>query len=825
MFILFPLWSSWIINAYLPSNIVLKDFESDYPGINQIFVQKLLLDINGTKISVTDLNLKYDLSDIQLDELTIKLHDEKKPEATNDSLAFKLDSLKLPKIEFQSFDFLEKLQVVKVTKISVLNQLNTYHFSELNFNNENKLKSSLEQLKKLQLTLKLPSIVSNQPKPLDLRFFLTLDSHNKQVDIKIKQNEDNIAKLSYSTPANQTRLNLEANLDRFQSLFAEFFVGIPVQMKNNITINWRQDDKKNTSEIELETILLIPEKVSKLSESLVVPINVSITSDLKEELNGKIKLKAHTTVPFELNSAQTKLSFKPLNINLETQFSQIDKSKDDIIIQIASSKINLFSNKLDLQFDGSELSFEQYNLNTVIRDLAVNLNELDQAGWQISNVFLSENVTGYYKNDTKIDSKIIFDTKLTKSEHWIGRGNILLSELQITDPLFSLNGILSIDLQDVSADLGEGKISINFDTSDNRVAGLDFDSLNINTELFLQNEFVEGEGNVLLNKQNLMPFSMEFNKKTSALVIDLKENLLANPIFNHFLNIIGKHNKLPLRILEGETIHSGNITLKENLFVASQLEIKDMLFQFGKNEIRGLNLFQELTSFDPLQFKNDITIDKINFSSGLAIDNLSATINGYSKDNILVENIKGELFEGLLVANKLSFGSNGLKESTIKLKEISLTELVFFMDVEGLYAEGQLDLSLPLTMKEASPVIKNGTFKATKEGIIKYSTGEIDPQADTNIALQALQNFHYQSLDGAISYDQAGKYHIKLHLLGSNPDLYDGYPVDFVLHLRGELTGMFRSMFLTGNFDDAVMQQVKTDQLKQDKTNSTLENK
>ena len=92
-------------------------------------------------------------------------------------------------------------------------------------------------------------------------------------------------------------------------------------------------------------------------------------------------------------------------------------------------------------------------------------------------------------------------------------------------------------------------------------------------------------------------------------------------------------------------------------------------------------------------------------------------------------------------------------------------------------------------------IIKDGNFKALDKGIIKYTYTDTDSGEEENIALKALKNFHYESLDGTFSYNEEGLYHIKLHLLGSNPDLYDGYPVDFILNLRGELSGVFRSLF------------------------------
>ena len=69
-------------------------------------------------------------------------------------------------------------------------------------------------------------------------------------------------------------------------------------------------------------------------------------------------------------------------------------------------------------------------------------------------------------------------------------------------------------------------------------------------------------------------------------------------------------------------------------------------------------------------------------------------------------------------------------------------------------------------------------------------------------------------MDGTFSYnDKSGSYLLKIRLIGSNPELYDGYPIDFTFNIDGNLPGIFKSLFLSGSFEEAIMKSVKSDQI------------
>ena len=62
----------------------------------------------------------------------------------------------------------------------------------------------------------------------------------------------------------------------------------------------------------------------------------------------------------------------------------------------------------------------------------------------------------------------------------------------------------------------------------------------------------------------------------------------------------------------------------------------------------------------------------------------------------------------------------------------------------------------------------------------------------TSTLLQALENFRYKDLRLTIDGRTDGEMDVGLHIAGANPDLYDGYPIEFNLNLEGALANVLR---------------------------------
>ena len=147
------------------------------------------------------------------------------------------------------------------------------------------------------------------------------------------------------------------------------------------------------------------------------------------------------------------------------------------------------------------------------------------------------------------------------------------------------------------------------------------------------------------------------------------------------------------------------------------------------------------------------------------------------------------------------------QQVTVNLEQIDLARLLRQLDVADLSGEGSLDGSLPIQRGSAGLSIRNGVFFNNRPGVLRYAGSDAPKEMD-NIALQALRDFRYNTLNATLNYSEDGKYAIKVRLEGHNPSVYQGYPIAFNINLSGQLNDLVRSV-LFGNFETEIFKQIR----------------
>ena len=107
-------------------------------------------------------------------------------------------------------------------------------------------------------------------------------------------------------------------------------------------------------------------------------------------------------------------------------------------------------------------------------------------------------------------------------------------------------------------------------------------------------------------------------------------------------------------------------------------------------------------------------------------------------------------------------------------------------------------LAETITVTGAEAVIRGGELVSDGPGWVRYRPDQA-PAAlqaggeNVNLLLQALENFRYEELRLTIDGRTDGEMDVGLHIAGANPDLYDGYPIEFNLNLEGALAEILRA--------------------------------
>ena len=207
-----------------------------------------------------------------------------------------------------------------------------------------------------------------------------------------------------------------------------------------------------------------------------------------------------------------------------------------------------------------------------------------------------------------------------------------------------------------------------------------------------------------------------------------------------------------------------------------------------------------------------LSIDRIGLAAGLSLYKTRVSAGLMTPDTIDLDDLQAEFFGGRLSADHLRLSPEGLSDTQINMTDIDLGQVLEYIDVGGLKATGKLDISLPAGSRGSSLYVHNGVFRANGPGILNYSSSMSAAPVE-NIGLSALENFHYTELDGTIDYNTDGSYQLMVHLVGSNPDLYDGYPIALNLNIGGMLPEAFEVLFLTGDFDKAILNRIRQEKL------------
>ena len=297
----------------------------------------------------------------------------------------------------------------------------------------------------------------------------------------------------------------------------------------------------------------------------------------------------------------------------------------------------------------------------------------------------------------------------------------------------------------------------------------------------------------LQHQSSKVPFTYEFNLETSRHNLKVKQSSLPVSTITGWVNILKNYpqlsfnsGQLEIDLLDGDPI---------GLLFDGKIKLDNFNLNYDEFYIRNWTIEDFLTSSSKLGGTLKSHIESIELATDIAITDVSFLMP-HTINSLVITNLKGNLLKGRIEVPQLTVNESGIPPFTAYLKAVDIDALLRALNSEKLTLTGRFDFTLPLTISKKGQQITHGTFKALTEGVIKLKS---DKDKEANIAFQALENFHYQEFSGSINYDAKGDYTIELNVLGSNPNLYNGFPIKLDLTLRGHLPEMLYSMIISGD--------------------------
>lgn len=229
--------------------------------------------------------------------------------------------------------------------------------------------------------------------------------------------------------------------------------------------------------------------------------------------------------------------------------------------------------------------------------------------------------------------------------------------------------------------------------------------------------------------------------------------------------------------------------------------MKDIEIESSAYAVKLMNAAINLNSIWPPQTDGPQTLAIGLLQAGVPVTDVTAEFDMRSAEKIDVSDVTMTFAEGRLQGGPFSIDLTGQTTTTrLQVTDVSLPTLAQLSTLNGLDASGVLSGVIPLRVTTDSAFIDQGTLTTSGPGHIRYKPAEAVGSIAANqsgeggmgLALQALENFQYDSIAVTVSGSILEELEASLAIKGRNPALYNGYPIDFNLNLSGELANIIQ---------------------------------
>ncbi|MFA7429365.1 MAG: YdbH domain-containing protein [Rhodospirillaceae bacterium] len=230
--------------------------------------------------------------------------------------------------------------------------------------------------------------------------------------------------------------------------------------------------------------------------------------------------------------------------------------------------------------------------------------------------------------------------------------------------------------------------------------------------------------------------------------------------------------------------------------------LDDMTLRRGFVELSHMHGVLKVTKLWPLGTAPEQVVAVGAIKAGVPFTNAEMTFRLDGRGNAVIDRTVMTLAEGTIHTDPMILPLDGSGANTVlRVQGLRLGQLVALTELGGLAATGTLHGDVPVELREGNILFHDGMLSADSPGSIRYSPDDASALASggggVDLMLQALSDFHYETLRLTVNGSAAGDLEVGLHLGGKNPDLYGGYPLEFNLSLSGALAEVIEGS-LTG---------------------------
>lgn len=326
-----------------------------------------------------------------------------------------------------------------------------------------------------------------------------------------------------------------------------------------------------------------------------------------------------------------------------------------------------------------------------------------------------------------------------------------------------------------------------------------------------QDRNVVAEGDVQLNEQSVATWKVSPDPPTKT---QLKSNFAAEvtTVWSHIRPLFGK-NVESLSFSTGGL--TGDVQVIWNGDSTGTLTINGSGISGRYQQADFKDLFVESISTNIFEsdYKVRISAKQGHAASGIPLYDLITDLHWHNDKIEFIEagfRALGGNFQ--ISPTRIDLAGKG-NRLIVNVSDMDFGQLLMQIDRQGLSGSGQITGTIPVVFVGEGIEIKDGELHSTVPGTLRYQSDTSGTPEIDNIALQALQDFHYENLKIWLDYQPAGDYQIRLRLEGRNPKLYNGYPIAFNLNLAGQLPGLLRAGLLSGDFSGEILKTIQSEKI------------
>jgi hypothetical protein len=271
---------------------------------------------------------------------------------------------------------------------------------------------------------------------------------------------------------------------------------------------------------------------------------------------------------------------------------------------------------------------------------------------------------------------------------------------------------------------------------------------------------------------------------------------------------------LPFIPLSGEAALDIEMDLTAGGRQSGTLFLQDIELESSAGRFERINTVVKLTSVWPPRTAGAQVAAIGLMQAGVPITDTLATFEIASADAVDISSIEMTFAGGTVTGGPLRIGFDGSSNTgRFAVYGVSMATIAQLSGLDGLDATGTLSGAIPVRIEGAEVYVLDGTLTTAGPGVIRYRPGAAANAAAAGqggmaLAMQALENFEYDSITMTVSGALNKDLQAALAIKGRNPDLYGGYPIDFNLTLSGELANVLRDSLAGYRVPETIKQQL-----------------